>query len=121
MGHKSVCWAARIDRLRGSVALSFPLAAIGALCAMIYQGQCTNPGPPVDQPSTGTARAEACAGLPPSWGWLVLVVVPAVVVAAVAYRQGFERRTTLALAAVLVLGQMAFPIWVGTLEFAYTI
>ncbi|MCW2994914.1 MAG: hypothetical protein JWQ18_2409 [Conexibacter sp.] len=104
----------------GAVLLVAVIAIIGAFCAMAYHGECTDPGPPVDVPEPGSPRGKLCAAIPPGSPWL-LVLVPVVLVGALAYLRGPERRTTLALGVLAVAAQVALPTWAATLQFASTI
>jgi hypothetical protein len=105
----------------GVVGYVVRLGAVGALCAMAYHGECLDPGPPVALPEPGTPRAGLCDALPPGWLSVGLVVVPMLLAGLLAHRNGPGRPTTVVVATLLFAAQLAFPIWVSTLDFASTI
>jgi len=105
----------------GVVGYVAALGGVGALSAMSYHGECTDPGPPVALPEPGTPRAGLCDALPPGWLSVALVVVPILLAGVLAYRHGPGRPATVVVATLLFAAQLALPIWAATLDFASTI
>src|SRR4051794_37586475 len=94
-----------------------------AAMAVIVRSACLNPGPPVALPEPGTARAGYCETVRAGTLWLLLVGLPVVVAAVACSVPPIRRRPVLGW---VVVGVIATALWVnamyvGTLDFAYTI
>jgi hypothetical protein len=70
----------------GGLALQIAaLLVVAVPLALAVRHGCIDPGPPVDRPVAGTARADYCNAIGGSTPWLLLVLLPVAVVTATSF------------------------------------
>jgi hypothetical protein len=89
--------------------------------AILVHSACVAPGPPVSRPEPGTPRAGYCDAVGGSTLWLLLVAAPVGVLLCAAPLVRRRPGRGWAVAAVIVTVLWANSIYVGTLDFAYTV
>src|SRR4051794_15858970 len=107
---------------RWSLAAQALVVLVGAaLLPFAVRSACVDPGPPVSAPEPGTPRAGYCDALGGSALWLVLVAAPLAALACTAWIARRRPAVGWLAVAVLLVALLANAIYVGTLEFAYTV